>query len=177
MTVLQTGALPLGYRTIFNNMQKNFKNDSNGNRTRVTAVKGRCLNRLTMEPHLPFRLPLHHTRDALCILSDFCNLCKYFFIFTFAFLSSALCFQLFVFSSLSSAFCFQLTLPHFITSALPARCCRQSTLMSSYAAFPVPSPLSSPSPVPRYPASSSAISGIVFFRKISRSPTSFMVCR
>ena len=26
--------------------------DSNGNRTRVTAVKGRCLNRLTMEPHL-----------------------------------------------------------------------------------------------------------------------------
>ena len=27
-------------------------NDSNGNRTRVTAVKGRCLNRLTMEPCL-----------------------------------------------------------------------------------------------------------------------------
>ena len=26
--------------------------DSNGNRTRVTAVKGRCLNRLTMEPYL-----------------------------------------------------------------------------------------------------------------------------
>ena len=26
------------------------QNDSNGNRTRVTAVKGRCLNRLTMEP-------------------------------------------------------------------------------------------------------------------------------
>ena len=26
-------------------------NDSNGNRTRVTAVKGRCLNRLTMEPY------------------------------------------------------------------------------------------------------------------------------
>ena len=25
-------------------------NDSDGNRTRVTAVKGRCLNRLTMEP-------------------------------------------------------------------------------------------------------------------------------
>ena len=25
--------------------------DSNGNRTRVTAVKGRCLNRLTMEPY------------------------------------------------------------------------------------------------------------------------------
>ena len=44
MTVLQTGALPLGYRTILN------FSDSNGNRTRVTAVKGRCLNRLTMEP-------------------------------------------------------------------------------------------------------------------------------
>ena len=28
----------------------NSFNDSNGNRTRVTAVKGRCLNRLTMEP-------------------------------------------------------------------------------------------------------------------------------
>ena len=26
--------------------------DSDGNRTRVTAVKGRCLNRLTMEPYL-----------------------------------------------------------------------------------------------------------------------------
>ena len=25
-------------------------NDPDGNRTRVTAVKGRCLNRLTMEP-------------------------------------------------------------------------------------------------------------------------------
>ena len=25
-------------------------NDSDGNRTRVTAVKGRCLNRLTTEP-------------------------------------------------------------------------------------------------------------------------------
>ena len=31
-------------------------NDSNGNRTRVTAVKGRCLNRLTMEPNLLFRI-------------------------------------------------------------------------------------------------------------------------
>ena len=28
------------------------KNDSNGNRTRVTAVKGRCLNRLTKEPDM-----------------------------------------------------------------------------------------------------------------------------
>ena len=30
------------------------KNDSDGNRTRVTAVKGRCLNRLTTEPYLLF---------------------------------------------------------------------------------------------------------------------------
>jgi hypothetical protein len=29
------------------------KNDSDGNRTRVTAVKGRCLNRLTTEPKKP----------------------------------------------------------------------------------------------------------------------------
>ena len=28
-----------------------FYGDSIGNRTRVTAVKGRCLNRLTMEPY------------------------------------------------------------------------------------------------------------------------------
>ena len=28
--------------------------DSDGNRTRVTAVKGRCLNRLTTEPYLLF---------------------------------------------------------------------------------------------------------------------------
>ena len=27
--------------------------DSIGNRTRVTAVKGRCLDRLTMEPYKP----------------------------------------------------------------------------------------------------------------------------
>ena len=31
-----------------------WHNDSNGNRTRVTAVKGRCLNRLTMEPYIQF---------------------------------------------------------------------------------------------------------------------------
>ena len=48
--VLQTRALPLGYRAIFYYMLYFRKNDSNGNRTRVTAVKGRCLNRLTMEP-------------------------------------------------------------------------------------------------------------------------------
>ena len=40
--VLQTFALPLGY---------DAKSDSTGNRTRVTAVKGRCLDRLTMEPY------------------------------------------------------------------------------------------------------------------------------
>ena len=42
--VLQTFALPLGYGT-------KFINDSDGNRTRVTAVKGRCLNLLTTEPN------------------------------------------------------------------------------------------------------------------------------
>ena len=41
---LQSLALPLGYVTILNS------NDSDGNRTRVTAVKGRCLDRLTTEP-------------------------------------------------------------------------------------------------------------------------------
>ena len=29
-------------------------NDPDGNRTRVTAVKGRCLNRLTTEPNIDF---------------------------------------------------------------------------------------------------------------------------
>ena len=47
--VLQTRALPLGYRAI-------LLNDSDGNRTRVTAVKGRCLNRLTMGPDCLFIL-------------------------------------------------------------------------------------------------------------------------
>ena len=32
-------------------------NDSDGNRTRVTAVKGRCLNLLTTEPRFHFSLP------------------------------------------------------------------------------------------------------------------------
>ena len=31
------------------------KNDSYGNRTRVTAVKGRCLNRLTKEPYIIYK--------------------------------------------------------------------------------------------------------------------------
>ena len=32
-------------------------NDPDGNRTRVTAVKGRCLNRLTTGPYFVCRLP------------------------------------------------------------------------------------------------------------------------
>ncbi len=32
-------------------MQISFTGDPTGNRTRVTAVKGRCLNRLTMGPY------------------------------------------------------------------------------------------------------------------------------
>ena len=36
---------------------QDFQNDSDGNRTRVTAVKGRCLNRLTTEPHLFKKAP------------------------------------------------------------------------------------------------------------------------
>ena len=62
--VLQTHALPLGYVaiycfyiitkiSIFVNI-KFLENDSDGNRTRVTAVKGRCLNRLTTEPQTIF---------------------------------------------------------------------------------------------------------------------------
>ncbi len=52
--VLQTIALPLGYCAIYYILfRKSYyvPDDSDGNRTRVTAVKGRCLNRLTMEPH------------------------------------------------------------------------------------------------------------------------------
>ena len=52
--VLQTHALPLGYRAIFYCMHWNTKysrSDPNEIRTRVTAVKGRCLNRLTMGPY------------------------------------------------------------------------------------------------------------------------------
>ena len=50
------------------------KNDSDGNRTRVTAVKGRCLNRLTTEPLFFSRfLPLaprwlHAFSSALSLL-------------------------------------------------------------------------------------------------------------
>ena len=64
--VLQTFALPLGYgaiylltdynkSTVFSQLKTIdhelcILNDSDGNRTRVTAVKGRCLDRLTTEP-------------------------------------------------------------------------------------------------------------------------------
>ena len=54
--VLQTFALPLGHGAIFSYMQLTTYNDSYGNRTRVTAVKGRCLNRLTKEPDSPSRV-------------------------------------------------------------------------------------------------------------------------
>ena len=40
----------LYYTHIFKKYASIFLNDSYGNRTRVTAVKGRCLNRLTKEP-------------------------------------------------------------------------------------------------------------------------------
>ena len=33
---------------------QSLASDSDGNRTRVTAVKGRCLDRLTTEPHAVF---------------------------------------------------------------------------------------------------------------------------
>ena len=45
-----------------------FCDDSNGNRTRVTAVKGRCLNRLTMEPFSLPRLPRFPRTASLSFL-------------------------------------------------------------------------------------------------------------
>ena len=57
-------------------MQAFFKNDSDGNRTRVTAVKGRCLNRLTTEPiGVVFAAELGNK----CILSQVAMECKCFF--------------------------------------------------------------------------------------------------
>ena len=44
----------LYYIITFYKKCKLFINDSDGNRTRVTAVKGRCLNRLTTEPYFSF---------------------------------------------------------------------------------------------------------------------------
>lgn len=72
--VLQTFALPLGYGAIL--YIKRFRaNDSDGNRTRVTAVKGRCLNRLTTGP-----LFSSSVAEPFLILSyNFYN-CKSFFL-------------------------------------------------------------------------------------------------
>ena len=64
--VLQTHALPLGYRAIFYCMHWNTKysrSDPNEIRTRVTAVKGRCLNRLTMGPRSLF-VPEAHIHET-----------------------------------------------------------------------------------------------------------------
>ena len=44
--VLQTRALPLGYVALLH-----LSNDPKQVRTAVTAVKGRCLNHLTMGPY------------------------------------------------------------------------------------------------------------------------------
>ena len=52
---------------------QDFQNDSDGNRTRVTAVKGRCLNRLTMGPYFKapqfncFALLSYHKFEQLSI--------------------------------------------------------------------------------------------------------------
>ena len=68
-------------------------NDSNGNRTRVTAVKGRCLNRLTMEPYIYLSLCFSHDRYLIyhklgCLASVFLNFPKNFYFSDF-FLFSA----------------------------------------------------------------------------------------
>ena len=42
----------LSHIGMMNSKSRLLSSDSDGNRTRVTAVKGRCLNRLTMEPYL-----------------------------------------------------------------------------------------------------------------------------
>ena len=76
-------------------------NDSNGNRTRVTAVKGRCLNRLTMEPYIHLSLCFSHDRDLIyhrlgCLASVFLKFPKNFyfsdFFLFFADIKSFTCF-------------------------------------------------------------------------------------
>ena len=42
----------LSHIGMMNSKSRLLSSDSDGNRTRVTAVKGRCLNRLTMEPDI-----------------------------------------------------------------------------------------------------------------------------
>ena len=54
-----TGPIPSDNFNGYENRQVNdlpifISGDSTGNRTRVTAVKGRCLDRLTMEPYHTF---------------------------------------------------------------------------------------------------------------------------
>ena len=67
--------------------------DPYGNRTHVSAVKGRCLNRLTMEPHIYLSLCFSHDRNLIyhklgCLASVFLNFPKNFYFSDF-FLFSA----------------------------------------------------------------------------------------
>ena len=83
----------LRHNTILIYILSFVKNDSNGNRTRVTAVKGRCLNRLTMEPYIYLSLCFSHDRDLIyhklgCLASVFLNFPKNFYFSDF-FLFSA----------------------------------------------------------------------------------------
>ena len=50
----------INYSQPLPNCNLSFFNDSDGNRTRVTAVKGRCLNRLTTEPHHYWLIKISH---------------------------------------------------------------------------------------------------------------------
>ena len=47
----QLDSREVAHKKATDNLSVAFCGDSIGNRTRVTAVKGRCLNRLTMEPY------------------------------------------------------------------------------------------------------------------------------
>ena len=77
--VLQTFALPLGYGAIFNS--ELTLNDSDGNRTRVTAVKGRCLNRLTTEPYVHISNATEDYVTIVCfIMQAFFNFYLCFFL-------------------------------------------------------------------------------------------------
>ncbi len=84
--VLQTIALPLGYCAISNFILKESKNsfysynDSDGNRTRVTAVKGRCLNRLTTEPIMVTQQKSYY-HNQTHLASTNCTIYDLFFIF------------------------------------------------------------------------------------------------
>ena len=56
-------------------MQFLFKNDPDGNRTRVTAVKGRCLNRLTTGPSY------EHFRGAKLLPLPLCSVPFYIYLY------------------------------------------------------------------------------------------------